>query len=143
MELLDEIEKETEDVVTTSLQNELNQCYQATLTNRRVVPFLDNKRRGKLMFISRNTVFAHLLCFYALYCKELLTFVFVDFNPVFSHVFGIRPFVRCPEIICEMEKHEVYLFSSLFREKQTVRRVQSSCIESSFLERKALREWRQ
>lgn len=52
MELLDEIEKETEDVVTTSLQNELNQCYQATLTNRRVVPFLDNKRRGKLMFIS-------------------------------------------------------------------------------------------
>ena len=42
----EEIEKETEDVVTTSLQNELNQCYQATLTNRRVVPFLDNKRRG-------------------------------------------------------------------------------------------------
>jgi len=45
VELLEEIEKETEDVVTTDLQNELNQCYQATLTNRRVVPFLDNKRR--------------------------------------------------------------------------------------------------
>ncbi|CBY36866.1 unnamed protein product [Oikopleura dioica] len=54
VELLDEIEKETEDVVTTSLQNELNQCYQATLTNRRVVPFLDNKRR---VYSARNRQF--------------------------------------------------------------------------------------
>lgn len=97
MELLEEIEKETEDVVTTDLQNELNQCYQATLTNRRVVPFLDNKRRG--IFISWITVFTHICgasTHFSTDCKELQTFVFLDFNPVFSHVFGISSFVRFP-----------------------------------------------
>jgi hypothetical protein len=101
VELLEEIEKETEDVVTTDLQNELNQCYQATLTNRRVVPFLDNKRRG--IFISQIKVFIHICgasthfstdCIWS--SLELQTFVFLDFNPVFSHVFGISSFVRFP-----------------------------------------------
>ena len=54
VELLEEIEREADDVVSPNLHDELNKRYAATLTNRRYVPFLDSQRKGKPSIICVN-----------------------------------------------------------------------------------------